>query len=217
MDLSRHIKWIKIPVFLLCLGPVANLVWLGFHDGLGANPLEFITHSTGFWTLTFLCITLSVTPLRKVLHLNWLVRFRRMMGLFAFFYGCLHLMTWIWFDKNFDVSLMLDDLQKRRFIIAGMTGLALMLPLALTSTQGMIRRLGGRRWQQLHRLVYLSAMAGVIHYYWLVKSDVRKPLFYGLLVAILLAWRLGDWLIRGRGKTTAAPAQRKEPVTAETA
>ena len=190
MDVSRHIKWIKPPVFLLCLVPLGNLAWQAFHDELGANPVEFITHSTGWWTLVFLCVTLAVTPLRKLLHQNALVRFRRMFGLFAFFYGFLHLMTYVWFYSNFDFSAMLQDVYKRPFITAGFTAFMLMVPLALTSTAGMIRRLGGRRWQQLHRLVYLSAIAGVVHYYWLVKSDETLPLRFAAVVAILLAYRV---------------------------
>jgi sulfoxide reductase heme-binding subunit YedZ len=209
-------KWTKIPVFLLCLVPLALLAWDWLHDKLTANPIEYITHATGDWTIRFLIITLAITPLRKILHLPQLIRFRRMLGLFAFFYGCLHFTTYIWLDKFFDVAEMWKDVQKRRFITVGFTGFVLMIPLAITSTAGWIRRMGGRRWQLLHRAIYLSATAGVIHYYWLVKSDVRKPLQYAALVGILLAWRLGVWLY---GKRRSAPAgvRREEPTTAETA
>jgi sulfoxide reductase heme-binding subunit YedZ len=181
---------IKALLFLAGLLPAARLVWLGLHNRLGANPIEFITHETGDWTLIFLVLTLSVTPARRLLGRPELIRYRRMLGLFAFFYGCLHFTTYIWLDKFFDIAAMLKDVRKRKFITIGFTGFVLMLPLALTSTAGWIRRLGGKRWQMLHRLIYLSAIAGVVHYYWLVKSDIRKPVFYGTLVALLLLYRL---------------------------
>ena len=182
-------KWMKVPVFALCLAPALLLVWRGFNGGLGANPIEFITHATGDWTLRFLAITLAVTPLRKLLRLPELVRFRRMLGLFAFFYVCLHLMTYLWLDKFFSWSEIVKDVVKRPFITAGFTAFVLLVPLAVTSTSGWIRRLGGKRWQLLHRLIYLSAVAGVIHYYWLVKSDIRLPVFYAAVVGLLLAYR----------------------------
>jgi len=186
----KRLRWIKIPVFLLCLAPVALLVWKGFHQDLGANPIEFITHATGDWTIRFLCITLAVTPLRRLLGLPDLIRFRRMVGLFAFFYGCLHFMTYLWLDKFFDLSEIAKDVWKRPFITAGFLGFVAMIPLAVTSTKGWIRRLGGRRWNLLHRLIYVSACAGVIHYYWLVKSDVRLPLLYASIVGVLLGYRV---------------------------
>lgn len=189
---EKYVKALKLPVFLLCLGPAGLLIWKGFHDLLGANPLDVITRSTGLWTLIFILITLGVSPLRKLLKLPWLIRFRRMLGMFAFFYGCLHLTTYVWLDKFFNVPEMLHDIVKRRFITAGMTAWALMLPLALTSTAGWIRRLGGKRWQSLHRLIYFSAAAGVIHFIWLVKADLRRPLTYGAVLAILLAFRFMD-------------------------
>ena len=186
--LSR--RWIKIPVFALCLVPVLLLAWKAFHQGLGANPIEFITHATGDWTLRFLAITLAVSPLRRLLGLPELIRFRRMLGLFAFFYGCLHFTTYLWLDKFFDFHEIVKDVWKRPFITVGFLGFICMAPLALTSTAGWIRRLGGRRWQMLHRLIYVSAIAGVVHYYWLVKSDVRKPLLYGGIVLVLLSERV---------------------------
>ena len=186
----KRLRWIKIPVFLLCLAPVALLVWKGFQQDLGANPIEFITHATGDWTIRFLCITLAVTPLRRLLGLPDLIRFRRMVGLFAFFYGCLHFMTYLWLDKFFDLSEIAKDVWKRPFITAGFLGFVAMIPLAVTSTSGWIRRLGGRRWNLLHRLIYVSACAGVIHYYWLVKSDVRLPLLYASIVGVLLGYRV---------------------------
>jgi len=183
-------RWTKVVVFLLCLAPVAVVGWAGYNDKLGANPIEYITHATGDWTLRFLCITLAITPLRKLLKLADLIRFRRMLGLFAFFYGCLHLTTYVWLDKFFDWPEIVKDIAKRPFITAGFTSWILMLPLAVTSTTGWIRRIGGKRWRALHRAVYFSAIAGVVHYYWLVKSDVRKPVMYGTIVGVLLLLRI---------------------------
>jgi len=188
------VRAMKVAVFLVCLGPVSVLVWKGLHGQLGANPVDVITRSTGRWTLTFLLITLGVTPLRKLSGSPWLVRFRRMLGLFAFFYGTLHLMTYVWLDKFFDLHAMLHDIAKRRFITAGMTAWSLILPLALTSTAGWIRRLGGKRWQRLHQLIYFSATAAVIHFIWLVKADLRRPLTYGAILATLLAYRVASWV-----------------------
>ena len=198
-------KWTKVPVFLLCLAPLAILVWRGLTAKLGANPVEFIQHTTGDWTLRFLVITLCITPLRKLLKLPDLIRFRRMLGLFAFFYACLHFLTYLGPDQSFDLDAMWKDVAKRPFITVGFTAFVLLIPLALTSTAGWIRRLGGRRWQLLHRLIYISAICGVIHYYWLVKSAVLRPLTYGAIVAVLLLWRLGDWFIRRSRTIAAAP------------
>jgi sulfoxide reductase heme-binding subunit YedZ len=183
-------KWSKAGVFLICLLPLASLVWRGLHHGLTANPIEFITHATGDWTLRFLIFTLCITPLRKFLELPDLIRFRRMLGLFAFFYGCLHFTTYIWLDKFFDLKEVWKDIAKRPYITVGFLAFVLLIPLAITSTAGWIRRLGGRRWQLLHRAIYISAVSGVIHYYWQVKSAVLRPLAYGAIVAALLLWRL---------------------------
>lgn len=219
-------KWTKVVVFLLCLVPFADLVWRAVHalwlgrpleTYLTANPIEFITHRTGDWLLRFVVITLAVTPVRKLLKTPQLIRFRRMFGLFAFFYGCLHFSTWMVLDKFFDWSDMWADVHKRPFITAGFLGFVLMIPLAITSTAGWIRRLGGRRWQMLHRAVYVTAIAGVVHYYWLVKSDVHKPIEYGFLVGILLLWRLGDSIVGRRKQVPAGAARRAEPTTAESA
>ena len=209
-------KWTKVVVFVLCLGPLFSLGWSALHNELTANPIEFITHATGDWTLRFLIITLAITPLRKTFRVPQLIRFRRMLGLFAFFYGCLHFTTYIWLDKFFDLAEMWKDVQKRRFITLGFTAFVLLIPLAITSTAGWIRRLGGRRWQMLHRAIYVSAVAGVIHYYWLVKSDVRKPLQYAWMVGILLVWRLGFWLYGRSQRAEAGRTSREEPITAET-
>ena len=187
-------NWAKVAVFLICLLPLAALVWRAIHNGLTANPIEFITHATGDWTLRFLCMTLAITPLRKIFRQPNLIRFRRMLGLFAFFYGCLHFTTYIWLDKFFDLAEMGKDIAKRPYITLGFTAFVLLIPLAITSTASWIRRLGGRRWQLLHRLIYVSAVAGVIHYYWLVKSAVLRPLIYAVIVAVLLLWRFGDKL-----------------------
>jgi sulfoxide reductase heme-binding subunit YedZ len=205
-------KWTKVPVFLLCLVPLGILVWSALTGNLGANPVEFIQHATGDWTLRFLVFTLSITPLRKLLKLPDLIRFRRMLGLFAFFYACLHFLTYLGPDQSFDLSAIWKDVAKRPFVTVGFTAFVLLIPLALTSTAGWIRRLGGRRWQMLHRAIYISAICGVIHYYWLVKSAVLRPLTYGAIVAVLLLWRLVDWFIR-RGRTiAAAPKTQRAPV-----
>jgi sulfoxide reductase heme-binding subunit YedZ len=202
-------KWTKVAVFLICLLPLASLVWRGLHHGLTANPIEFITHATGDWTLRFILITLGVTPLRKILGLPDLIRFRRMLGLFAFFYGCLHFTTYIWLDKFFNLAEMWKDVSKRPYITVGFTAFVLLIPLAITSTAGWIRRLGGRNWQRLHRAIYVSAIAGVIHYYWLVKSAVIRPLTYGAIVAVLLLWRLADklWPRSGAMQTSSLKSQ----------
>ncbi len=201
-------KWWKIALFVLCLAPALILAWNGFHQNLGPNPVETITHTTGNWTLRLLLITLAVTPLRKILQRPDLIRYRRMLGLFAFFYGTLHLLTYLWLDQSFSVPAMLKDVVKRPFITAGMTGFLSMLPLAVTSTAGWIRRLGGRNWQRLHRLIYLAATAGVVHYYWLVKSDVRLPLLYAGLLTPLLAWRVVEAARKRKPHPAAAAALR---------
>src|SRR6184192_223474 len=191
-------KWTKAAVFVVCLMPLGALVWRGFNHGLGANPVEFIQLAAGDWTLRFLVITLSVTPFRKLLNLPDLIRFRRMLGLFAFSYLSIHFLTYLLLDQSFDFVAISKDIAKRPFITVGFLGFLLLLPLAITSTAGWIRRLGGKRWQRIHRGIYFAAVAGVIHYYWKVKSDVRMPIFYGVLVGILLLWRLGDWFFKRR-------------------
>jgi sulfoxide reductase heme-binding subunit YedZ len=196
-------KWTKVAVFLFCLIPFGALVWRILNNKLGANPVEFLQHATGDWTLRFLIFTLCITPFRKLFNLPDLIRFRRMLGLFAFFYVSLHFLTYLGPDQQFDIAGMWKDVAKRPFITVGFTAFVLLIPLAITSTAGWIRRLGGKRWQMLHRSIYFAAVLGVIHYYWLVKSDVREPLFYGALVAILLLWRLGSWFSRRRTKSPA--------------
>lgn len=184
--------WLKPLVFLSALLPLARLAWLGLTGGLGANPIQFITFSTGTWTLVFLLITLAVTPLRRLSGRLWLIQYRRMLGLFAFFYGTLHFLTYVWLDQFFDLPSILKDIYKRPFITAGFTGFVLLVPLAITSTRGWIGRLG-KRWQQLHRLVYASAVAGVVHYIWLVKKDLREPIIYSIILVLLLGYRAVVW------------------------
>ena len=194
----------KIAIFLAALIPLARLVWKALHDGLGANPIEVITHSTGDWTLILILTTLSITPLRRITHQYWLIGVRRMIGLFAFFYGTLHFLTYIWLDKFFNVHDILQDVAKRRFITVGFSAFVLLISLALTSTKGWIRRLGGKNWQRLHRLIYLTGILAVVHYIWLVKADLRKPLEYAIALSILLTYRVGTWL------TEKASEKRKQ-------
>lgn len=185
----RQIITIKTVLWLLCLLPLSRLVYLAFTDELGANPIEFITRSTGTWTLVGLLITLSITPLRKLTGLGWLLRFRRLLGLFAFFYACLHFTTYIWLDQFFDPASIAKDIVKRPFITVGFAAFVLLIPLAWTSRQRMMKKLG-RHWQQLHRLIYVIASLGVIHYWWLVKKDITQPLIYACVLILLLAMRL---------------------------
>lgn len=182
-------SYLKPTAFVACLIPLSQLVYYGITDNLTANPIEFVTRFTGSWTLIFLLLTLSVTPLRKISGWNELIKLRRMLGLFAFFYVLLHFSTYVVLDHFFDFDRITKDVIKRPFVTAGFTSLVLMIPLAITSTTGMIRRLG-RRWQQLHRLVYAVAIGGVIHFYWLVKADIRRPVQYGTVLALLLGYRL---------------------------
>jgi len=179
----------KFWVFGVCLLPLVRLIVLAGSGGLGANPIEFITRSTGTWTLVGLLVTLSVTPLRRLSGRAGLIRYRRMLGLFSFFYACLHFTTYIWLDQFFDPAAIARDIVKRPFITIGFSAFVLLIPLAATSTHAMMRRLG-RRWQQLHRLIYLIAVLGVIHYLWLVKKDMTEPLIYGGVLVVLLAVRL---------------------------
>jgi len=210
-------KWTKVVLFLLGLAPIGALLWFAYQVASGrdpialtANPIEYITHFTGDWTLRFLLITLAITPLRMLLNRPAITRFRRMLGLFAFFYGCLHMLTWVWLDRQFVISGMIEDVIKRIYITAGMTGFLAMVPLAITSTAGWVRRLGFKRWQKIHRLIYLSAAAGAVHYYWLVKSDKRLPLMYAAILAGLLAVRVVAWVrkraISRPSATGASPA-----------
>ena len=180
----------KVVVFVNALIPLVLLLWDLYHKRVGPNPLEFATRTTGMLTLVFLSLTVAVTPVRKIFGVNSLVKVRRMLGLFAFFYGALHLLTYVWFDRFFNLISVVQDVGKRPFILVGMTSFILMAPLAITSTNKMVKRLGGKRWATLHRLVYLAAIAGVVHFWMLVKSDTRLPLTFGFILIFLLGYRL---------------------------
>jgi len=186
----KDIRFAKFVLFVNGLVPLVLLLWDVYRKQVGANPLEFVTRTTGMLTLVFLLVTLAVSPLRRITGLNWLIRFRRMLGLFAFFYGSSHLLTYVAFDRFFHLTTIPSDIVKRPFIAIGMTAFLLMLPLAITSTDKMVKRLGGKRWARLHRIVYASGVLGVLHYYMLVKSDVRLPLTFAFLVFLLLGFRL---------------------------
>ena len=206
---KQDIQFSKFVVLTNSLVPLALLLWDWSRGQLGANPLEYLTHTTGTLTLIFLCVSLAVTPLRKALALPWLGQLRRMCGLFAFFYGSVHLLTYVWFDKSFALGVILKDVTQRRFITLGMLSWLVMLPLALTSTNAMVKRLGGKRWNRLHKLAYVAAAAGVVHYYLLVKADITKPLAFGVVLALLLAYRvankyLPDWTQRKPSRPAVA-------------
>lgn len=187
---SRQLGWAKRMLFGLALLPLLRLLWLGMHDSLTANPIEFITRATGDWTLYFLCFTLAVTPLRRLTGLNGLLRLRRMLGLFTFFYACLHFLTFLWFDHFFDLAAMMQDVFKRPFIAMGFSAFVLLVPLAVTSNDRMIRKLG-RRWTLLHRLIYLIAVLSLLHFWWMRagKNNVAEPMVMGAIIAVLLALR----------------------------
>jgi methionine sulfoxide reductase heme-binding subunit len=186
----KYFPQLKAALFLASLIPFFRLGWFGYTGQLGANPIEFITRSLGTWTLVFLLITLSITPLRNLSGWSGLIKLRRMAGLFAFFYALLHFITYIWLDQFFDLHDIYKDVIKRPFITIGFAAFIMLIPLALTSTNAMIKRLGGKRWLLLHRLVYLIAICGVLHYWWLVKKDITQPLVYSIVLAILLAYRV---------------------------
>ena len=186
----KDVRFSKFILFTNALVPLAMLSWDAYHKQVGANPPEFITRTTGMLTLVFLMLTLAVTPARKILGLNWVVKFRRMLGLFAFFYGFLHLLTYVWFDRYFNLRSIPGDVVSRPFIAFGMTALFLMLPLAITSTSKMVKRLGGKRWSRLHQLVYAAGIAGALHFWLFVKSDTRLPLTFGFILLLLLGHRM---------------------------
>jgi methionine sulfoxide reductase heme-binding subunit len=204
MSRSRLISIIKTFVFIAALGPLGWLVLKAFQNDLGANPVEFVTHATGDTALILLLCSLAITPLRKVAQLPDLIRFRRMLGLFAFFYASLHLLTFLGLDHHFNWAEVLPDVYKRPFVTAGFTAWLLMVPLALTSTAWSIRKMGGKKWQALHRLVYFSAIAGVVHYWWLVKKDITDPAIYAVILALLLGYRLALKFVDRR--RSAAPS-----------
>jgi len=207
------LRFTKIAIFLAALIPLERLLWKAFHDGLGANPIELITHSTGDWTLILILTTLSISPLRQITRQYWLIGVRRMIGLFAFFYATLHFLTYIWLDKFFDIHEVLKDVAKRPFITVGFSAFVLMIPLALTSTAWSIRWLGGKNWRRLHRLIYLTGILGVIHYTWLVKADRSKPIEYGIVLAILLLYRVGFRIWERRRQRGFSPPARPQATT----
>lgn len=186
---NQALGWVKTAVFLIALLPVAKLALAAYADDLGANPIEKITHVTGYWALTFLLITLAVTPLRRLLGWSWLMRLRRMLGLFAFFYAALHFSTYLVLDQFFDWDAIGKDIVKRPYITIGFSAFVLLIPLAMTSNDAMIRRLGGKRWKLLHSVIYLCAIAGVVHFYWLVKKDLTNPIIFAASLSLLLGMR----------------------------
>lgn len=207
MTPGRAIVALKVLVFVTCLVPFGLLLFDGFQNNLGPDPTATVTHATGFATLRLLVITVCITPVRRLsVRLAWLIRFRRMLGLFAFFYGCLHLLTYVWLFAGFSVHTMLDDIGHRRFIMAGFAAWLLLVPLALTSTNWSIRKLGGKRWLALHRLVYVSAVCGVIHYWWIVKTGVHTPLRITLVLALAIAARPLWWLLEARKRRAVSAA-----------
>lgn len=199
-----QLKVIKAALFMTALLPFLRLAILTYTEQLGPNPIEFITRNTGDWTLYLLCITLAITPLRRISGWNWLLKLRRMSGLFSFFYACLHFLTFLWFDHFFDVQEMFKDVAKRPFILVGFIAFSLLIPLAATSTNAMIRRLGGKRWQWLHRLVYIIGPLGILHFWWMKsgKNDFQQPILFGLVIAALLLarvyWSIAQARIRKR-------------------
>ncbi|RDK08993.1 protein-methionine-sulfoxide reductase heme-binding subunit MsrQ [Cupriavidus lacunae] len=203
----QRVRALKIALWLLALLPFMRLLYLGATEQFGANPLEFVTRSTGTWTLVMLCLTLTITPLRRLTGWNWLIKLRRMVGLFAFFYGVQHFLLWIGVDRGFDFAYMIKDVYKRPFITVGFTAFMLMIPLALTSTNGMVRRLGGKRWQALHKLVYAIAVLAILHYWWhkAGKNDFSEVSIYAAVVFVLLGRRLW-WRLRQPAMGARQPA-----------
>ena len=202
MQMVWRQRLLKLGVFIASLMPLAAVAWQTVTGNLGANPIKEITEQTGLWTLRFVLITLAVTPARRLTGWNRVIQLRRMLGLFAFFYGTLHFMTYVWLDQFFMVEEMIADVVARPFITVGFVSFVLLIPLAITSTTKMIKRLGGKWWQRLHRTVYVIGMGGVVHYLWLVKADVQSPLTYGGLLALLLGYRV-----------STAYGRRPKPVT----
>ncbi|MDO6385077.1 sulfite oxidase heme-binding subunit YedZ [Uliginosibacterium sp. 31-12] len=202
----------KCVLFLACLLPLAHMSWGFFNDELGANPVEAITRGTGEWTLRFLLASLAITPLRKLSGMNWLLRTRRMLGLYAFFYGLQHFITYIWLDQFFDWEGIARDIVKRPFITVGFAAFVLLIPLAATSFNTAIRLLGGRRWQTLHRSVYAIGILAVLHYWWLVKRDITEPLIYTLILATLLGYRA--WMREEERRRQLAAGRPQQKVKA---
>jgi len=208
---ENDIRFGKLLVLINGAVPLALLVWDQWHHRLGANPQNFLILTTGMMTLIFLVLTMALTPLRKVTGWNWLIQFRRMLGLYAFFYGCLHFLCFFSLDRGFSVSSTLTEMVKRKYLIVGSTALLVMLPLAITSTNAMIKRLGGKRWRALHRLAYVAAVCGVIHFYMQVKADVRLPLMFATVLAVLLGYRLMEYWRRPKPMIPAPAAAKSKP------
>ncbi len=200
---SSDSRLLKVVLWGLCLAPALHLGWDAVHDGLGANAVEAITHRTGDWTLRLLLVTLAMTPLKRLTGWVWPLRTRRLLGLFAFFYACLHFSTYLMLDQFFQWAAIVEDVAERPYITVGFTAFMLLIPLAATSTRGMMRRLG-RNWQRLHRSVYVVAGLGVLHFLWLVKADYREPIAYLLILSVLLGVRILFWR---RGMPRARPAE----------
>jgi methionine sulfoxide reductase heme-binding subunit len=198
------IRFSKIVLFINALVPLALMGWDGLHQRLGANPTEFFTRTSGGLTLVFVLLSLCVTPLRRLTGFNSLVRLRRMLGLYAFFYGLLHFLTYVLFDRALRLTTIPGDVLQRPFIAVGLVSFFMLVPLAITSTNGMVKRLGGKRWALLHRLAYLIAIGGVLHYYMIVKSDVRLPLAFALVLALLLGYRIYE---ANKPPLTSRPSQ----------
>ena len=206
---ENEIRFVKLLILVNGAVPLALLIRDKSSNQLGANPQNFLILTTGMMTLIFLVLTMAVTPMRKVTGWNWLIQFRRMLGLFAFFYACLHFMCFFSLDRGFSISGTLSEMVKRKYLIVGSTALIVMIPLAFTSTNGMIKRLGGKRWRALHRLAYVAAIAGVIHYYMQVKADTRQPLAFAAVLAILLGYRLVIYWRRPRPVPAATTAVKE--------
>lgn len=206
----RQFTRIKLALFLLCLLPVGRLLWAAYVDDFGANPVEFVQRWTGTWTINMLLLTLCISPLRALTQMHWLVRLRRMLGLFVFFYGVLHFLSFIGFDHNFAVDAIARDILKRPFVMVGFAAFVLLIPLAATSNAWAIRKLGGRKWQELHRSVYLIGILGVLHYFWLVKATALLwPIGYAIALGLLLGWRIKD---RRRKAIPVPQAQTAKPL-----
>ena len=209
---ESDIRFIKLLILVNGVVPLALLIWDQSHNRLGANPQNFLILTTGMMTLIFLTLTMAVTPLRKVTGWNWIIQFRRMLGLYAFFYACLHFLCFFSLDRAFSITSTFTEMTKRKYLIVGSAALMVMVPLAITSTNGMIKRLGGKRWRALHRLAYVAAIAGVIHYYMQVKADVRQPLVFAAWLGVLLGYRLVVYL-KQRKPPAPTPAVKANIVT----
>ena len=213
---KKQLAWIKAGLFLAALLPLARLVWLGLNDNLTANPIEFVERSTGTWALAILLITLSMTPVRLLTGVAWQIQLRRMMGLFMFFYVCLHFLTYIWLDQWFDWMAIAKDIAKHPYVLVGFSAFVLTIPLAITSNKAMMQRLR-ERWKKLHQLVYLIAVLGVVHFWWLVKKDIREPLMYALVLALLLSIRIYYKRTSGAARTPVNKSIPPQPISSQTA